>query len=178
MPTTVEPERKSTFEIPVPPACEAVAESVSAVPTLAVAPAVGAVSETVGPATVTFTTDDVAVVPFESVARAVNAVTPVADGVHEMEYGELTAVPTTVEPAKKSTLAIVGPPATEAVAVNVVAAPTETVDPLLGAVRDTVGVTETTVTLTLADAAVAPVESVTLVNKLNVPVAEGTQVAE
>jgi hypothetical protein len=178
VPMTAEPAKKSTFEIPVPPECEPVAESVIAVPTLAVDPAAGAVSETVGPATVTLTTDDVAVVPFESVARAVSAVTPAVVGVQENEYGDVKAVPTTVPPARKSTFVMLGPPATEAVAVNVVAAPSESVAPPLGAVSETEGVTLTTETVTVvAFAAVAPFESVTRLESVNVPVEDGTHVA-
>ena len=73
----------------------AVAESVTAVPTVATAPLAGAVIAMLGCAavTVTATAADVCVAPVESVTRAVREAEPVAVGVQEIVYGELTAVP-------------------------------------------------------------------------------------
>ncbi len=56
-----------------------------AAPKATPAPEVGVESETVGAVTMTFAIADVTAVPFESVTRAVSAVTPEAVGVHVVE---------------------------------------------------------------------------------------------
>jgi hypothetical protein len=61
----------------------AVAETVTAEPTVTIAPLDGAVTVAVGDrpaATVTFTTEEVIAAPLESVTRAVNATLPAAFG--------------------------------------------------------------------------------------------------
>ena len=79
----VVPTRKSTRLTVAPPLAVAVAVSVVAAARARLAPAAGAVSDTVGTAaaTVTLTADDVVVVPLESVTRAVNDTTPAEVGV-------------------------------------------------------------------------------------------------
>ena len=83
MPINVPLAKKSTLvTTPLPPAT-GTAVRVIGTPTLTVVPAVGALSDTVGTAalTVTLTPAEVVTPPFESVARAVMAKTPVAVGV-------------------------------------------------------------------------------------------------
>jgi hypothetical protein len=132
-----------------------------AVPTVPVAPVVGAVRATVGPTTLTLTVADVTAVPFESVTRAERVVMPVVAGVQLTEYGAVSAVPTMVEPARKSTFETVAPPVALAVAVNVVAAPSAILAPATGAASDTVGTGEETVTLTAVEVTAMPFESTT-----------------
>ena len=87
------------------------------------------------------------------------------------------AVPTSVAPAKKSTFVIVPEVPGVALADNVVATPMATVDPATGAVRATVGA-EGTMTLTTAEVAVAPAESVTRAVSAVTPEAVGVHVTD
>ena len=80
VPRNAAPAKKSTLET-VPLAAVATALRDVAVPRITPAPAVGAVSATVGAVTLTLTMVDVIVVPFESVTFAVRAVIPEAVGV-------------------------------------------------------------------------------------------------
>jgi hypothetical protein len=143
------------------------------------APAAGAVSDTVGTAaaTVTLTADDVIVVPLESVTRAVNETLPVEVGVHVTVNGAELEVPRRVVPAKKSTLVTVAGATGVAVAVRDVETPRVTTAPESGFERATVGALLVTVTLTMPEVATTPLESVTRAVSAAAPVALGTQVA-
>jgi len=81
---TVEPCKNCTCATVAPVPAVAVAVTVVAALSGNTAPSAGAEIEIVGAAapTVTFTVEDVTVVPAESVARAVNATVPTALGVH------------------------------------------------------------------------------------------------
>ena len=79
--SSVVPEKNSTLLTVAGATGVAVAVRVALVPNTMAVPAVGAVRETEGPVTLTLTAVEVAVAPLESVTRAVNAVTPAADGV-------------------------------------------------------------------------------------------------
>src|SRR5262245_35022138 len=127
-----------------PTASEAVADTVT-VP-LTVAPAVGAVRETVGGVvsvgggallTVTPTPGALPMFPAASKARALRVWAPLAADVvfHEAVYGAVVSVDSSAPSARNSTF--VTPTASEAVA-EIVAVPL-TVAPALGAVTETVG---------------------------------------
>jgi len=127
------------------------------------APSAGAEIEIVGAAaeTVTLTVDEVTVVPAESVARAVKATVPTALGVQVVEYGEeVTAAPTWVPLAKNETDEIVAPPTGVALAVIVTPVPIVALEPVEGAVNDTV-VGVTAVIATPLEVTVVPAESIT-----------------
>jgi hypothetical protein len=111
--------------------------------------------------TLTFTAVDVTTVPLVSVTFAVNAVTPDAVGVQLTVYGDVSAVPMTVVPARKSTRLTVAPLPAAAVAVSVLLVPSAMTAPLDGADRLTVGTELATVTATADDVTAAPLESVT-----------------
>lgn len=83
VPMVVVPARKSTRLTEDPPLATALAVMVVAAPSASEVPLVGLVIETVGTAaaTVTLTAEEVTVVPFESVTRAVNETVPVTVGV-------------------------------------------------------------------------------------------------
>ena len=143
------PFTKNSTEAIEPSASEAVAVKVVAEFTGKVAPAVGLVTLTVGPPTVTeetFTTAavDVAELPPRSVAFAVKLTEPNAVGVHAIVYGNVVSEPRLCPFAKNCTEAIV-PSASAAVACKVVGVLTVTVAPLTGLVSDTVGETGLTV---------------------------------
>ena len=127
-------------------------------------------------AAVTFTAAEVTTAPFESVTRAIKATAPAALGVQltvevTPETGLLT-VPTSVAPAKKSTLEIV-PVAAVATALRETADPSVTPEPPAGAVSATVGAV--TLTLTVEEVMVVPLESVTLAVSAVMPEADGVQ---
>jgi hypothetical protein len=117
----------------------------------------------------------VTVVPLASVTRAVSVVTPATVGVHVVENGAVSEVPTMVVPTRKSTRVTVTPPRAEAVAVNGVAVPNAIATPLAWLVRATVGTEAATVTLTGVDVVAAPLESVTLAVSEAGPFAVGVQ---
>ena len=174
------PARKSTRVTLAPTLAVAVAERAVEEPSDISVPLVGPVRETVGAdaATVTLTAVEVTAAPFESVTFAVRETAPLADGVHvtellEPDAGVLT-VPTRVVPEKNSTFARVAAPTELAVAVSVTGAFTVTADPAVGAVKVTLGAV--TLTLTIADVTVVPLESVTLAVSEVIPDAEGVQV--
>lgn len=141
----------------------------------------GAVKETVVAATTaTFTlaVAEVAVVPFESVTRAVKAKMPEVVGVQFVEYGAVSAVPTTVVPTRKSTLLTVAPPTALAVALIELRLPRAIEAPFVGDVSATVGVVDATTTLTEGDITVAEFESVTRAVTTNEPAVAGVHEAE
>lgn len=175
--SSVAPEKNSTFDIVAGATGVAVAVSTVLDPKTMVLEAAGAVRATVGPVTLTLLVGEVDVAPFESVTRAVRATIPVVVGVHEVEYGEVKAVPTTVVPAKKSTRATVALPAAVAVAVNVAVVPSATDAPLEGDVRvaESVPTAADTFTLTGAEVTIVPFESVTRAVKTTVPALAGVQ---
>jgi hypothetical protein len=158
------------------PEALAVAVRATATPNVAPAPAVGAVSATTGAAvTVTLIVADVTVVPFESVTRAVSAVTPEAVGVHVVEWGAVSEDPTTVEPTRKSTRVTVTPAAAVAVAVSVGDVPRATEAPFTWLVRTIVGTEVATVTLTADEVVAAVLLSVTRAVSDTAPLAVGVQ---
>jgi hypothetical protein len=160
-------------------AAEAVTDT--GIPTVAVELFAGAVRETVVEKTTetfTLTVIDVAVVPLESVTRAVREKIPDAVGVHVVEYGAVSAVPTTVVPTRKSTLLTVAPPTALAVALIVLALPKAILAPLVGEVIATVGVVDATTTLTAEDMTVAELESVTRAVNTKEPLVVGVQEVE
>ena len=81
MPTSVAPAKKSTFVTVAGPVALAVAERATGLPNTTAVPAVGDVSATEGPVTLTFAINEVAVAANESVTRAVSETLPVAVGV-------------------------------------------------------------------------------------------------
>jgi hypothetical protein len=103
---------------------------------------------------------------------------PAADGVHDVEYGALSEVPTIVVPTRKSTRATVALPVAAAVAVIVVGVPSAIVAPVTGAVNETVGTEVATVTATAGEVTKAPFESVTRAVNEAAPNAVGVQFTE
>ena len=87
--------------------------------------------------TVTVFVPDVPVKPAPSVAIALIDKVAADIGVYVIEYGELLSDPSDVVPLKNSTLDT--ETSSVAVAVSVMAVPTQAVDPLVGAVNVTVG---------------------------------------
>ena len=127
-------------------------------------------------ATVTATAAEVMTAVLESVTRAVSDTAPVAVGVQltvevAPDTGLLT-VPTSVAPAKKSTLEIV-PLAAVATALRETADPSVAPEPPAGAVSATVGAV--TLTLTVEEVTIVPLESVTLAVSAVIPEAVGVQ---
>ena len=88
----------------------------------------------------------------------------------------MSAVPTSVAPAKKSTFVTVAGATELAVAVRATATPKVTPAPDVGAVSATLGTV--TVTFTLADVTVVPLESVTRAVSAVTPEAVGVHVVE
>lgn len=176
VPTKVVPAKKSTLETVDGETAAAVADKVTAFPTTTAAPAMGAEIATLGPVTFTFTAVEVATVPLESVTRAESDVMPAALGDQLMEYGDVSAVPTTAVPARKSTRLTEAPPEADADAVSVALEPSATTAPFEGAVRETVGTLVATVTETADDVMTAPLLSVTRAVRETAPAAEGVQV--
>ncbi|MCX6950592.1 MAG: hypothetical protein NTV51_00145 [Verrucomicrobia bacterium] len=123
----------------------------------------------------TLTALEVTAAPFESVAFAVRETVAAAVGVQVTEFDEPdagpTTVPTSVVPAKNSTLASVAVPTAVAVAVSVTAELTLTVEPAEGAVNETLGAV--TLTLTAVEVTVTPLESVTRAVREVMPAAVG-----
>lgn len=179
MPTKVEPAKNSTFEIVAGATELAVAVTVTPVFIVTDELAAGAVSETLGTVTVTLTAGELTTVPLESVTRALNAVTPEADGFQVIENVDPIvgdrAVPTIVEPTRKSTRLTVADPLAVAVALRVVELPSPTDEPLVGTVSETVGVEAVTVTLTAVEVIGAPLESVTRAVIETAPATVGVQ---
>jgi hypothetical protein len=81
VPTKVVPAKKSTFATVAGATALALATTLTPLPAVTIALFEGVVIATDGPVTFTLTMVDVADVPFVSVARAVSAVMPVAEGV-------------------------------------------------------------------------------------------------
>jgi hypothetical protein len=106
----------------------------------------------------------------------VSEIEPVVVGVQETEdvdpVGELI-VPTSVAPAKNSTLLTVAGETATAVADRVVDVPTTNEAPATGAVIATDGAV--ILTFTITEVALAPLESVTLAVSAVTPAAVGTQ---
>ena len=131
--------------------------------------------------TVTLTAAEVVTAELPSVTRAVREKGPAVVGVQltvdaTPEAGALT-VPTSVVPAKKSTLATVVP-TLAAVAVRAIGVTIGRVKiaPAVGAVRMTVGAV--TFTLTMAEVTAVPLESVTRAVNAATPEAVGVHVVE
>ena len=91
-PTSVVPTKKSTFVTVAGVTAVAFAVTKKAAPKVTPAVEVGAESATVGAVTMTFAIADVTVVPFESVTRAVSAVTPATVGVHVVANGAVCRI--------------------------------------------------------------------------------------
>ncbi len=147
VPIEVAPARKSTRPTVAPPLPDALAVIVAMVPKGIPVPLVGLVIETVGSAaaTVTFTGEDVTIVPFESVTRAVRGKLPVVAGIQSAVYGLVVSVLTNIAPAKKSTFVTVAPPVPAAVAVMGTVVLTTNELPAAGVAIEIVGfVTEAT----------------------------------
>ena len=174
---SVVPEKNSTFDTVAGETAEADAVIAVLEPKTTALPEAGAVKVTDGPVTLTLLTGEVEVAPPESVTRALSATMPVLVGVQATEYGELSAVPTTVVPAKKSTRATVALPAAVAVAVSVAVVPSATVAPLEGVVRlaDKDPAAADTFTLMGAEVTIVPLESVTRAVRIEVPATAGVQ---
>lgn len=137
----------------------------------------GAEIETdVGVTAVTVTTDEVTLVLLESKRRAVIEKLPAEVGTHVTENGAAVTVPTIVVPTRNWTWAIVVPATGVAEAVRTTLLPTFTIEPLLGAVMEIVGVAAAaTVILTDAELTALPLESVTRAVRVVTPVAVGVQ---
>lgn len=169
------PAKNSTLATVAGATGVAVALSDTTVPEVTDAPALGAVSATVGAVTLTLTIADVTVVPAESVTRAVRAKIPDVAGDQVTVNGALNAVPMEVVPARKSTRLTDNPPVAAAAAVMVALVPSGILVPFDGLVIDTVGSAAATVTLAADDVAVLPFESVTRAVREKVPVVVGVQ---
>jgi len=140
-----------------------------------VAPAAGAVIAMVGatPLTETDTAAEVACPPPVWVATAVRETMPALVGVQTTEYGMVVSTAIETPFAKNSTWVMVAPEVGVAVAVTVVAEPTDVELPLAGEVIATAGAGVATVTLVAADVTKMPAESVTLAVSATEPVAPG-----
>ena len=124
-------------------------------------------------ATVTLTALDVITAVLESVTRAVRETAPIAVGVQSKVYGAVVSVPTSVAPAKKSTLVTVAAPTALAVAVSVTGVPRVAPEPAAGAVSAMLGAV--TLTFTITDVIETPFESVTRAVRAVMPAAVGVQ---
>src|SRR6266567_3813988 len=155
---SVAPSKKSTLAT-VPSESAAVAVMVMLAGALNTALFAGAVMLTVGTASTRIVTAaEVVLKPRLSVARAVSACVPAARLARVTLKGAAVAVPASVEPSKKSTLATV-PSASEALAVIVTFAGGRKTALLAGAVRLTAGAVST-VTLTAVEVVAMPLLSV------------------
>ena len=174
------PAKNSTFETNAGLTAEVAARSDTGAPTATMEPEAGAVMETDGDVTRTFTAGDVAIAPFESVTRALKAKVPDTTGTQLADSDALSDVETTVVPTRNSSFATV-PAGAVAVAEITVEVPSTILVPEVGAVTVAVG------TLALGDAATftliadevtaVPLESVTRAVKATVPAAAGVQLA-
>ena len=146
-------------------------------------PEVGAVIATVGatPFTVTETPVDVVVVvvtPSVWVATAVKVTAPAAEGVQTTEYGIVVSTAIEVLPAKNSTRVIASPVLGDALAVIVVAAPTDVIVAFAGDVIATVGAAATTDTFTIDELTTMFAVSVTCAVSATAPRAFGVHDTE
>lgn len=156
VPTSVVPTRKSTFVTVAGLTAVALAVSATVEPTGAPAPVSGLVIVTEGTVTFTPTAVEVAVIPDASVARAVRLTTPAVEGIQVKSYGAANTLPTTVDPARKSTrLTTLAVPALGvAVELKVRLDPKPCEAPAVGAVKLTVGPIPAIETITNGEVAV------------------------
>lgn len=179
VPSSVAPAKKSTLSTVAGVTASGAAVNVTVEPIGAGVPGARLVTnETLGAVTFTFTTAEVAVAPFVSVARAVSAMMPEVVGVQEIELAGGRAVPITVVPARKSMRFTVAPPLPTALAVSVAVVPSAIEAPLMGEVSETVGIAAATVTDTAEEVITEPLESVTRAVSDADPVAAGVQFTE
>jgi hypothetical protein len=164
----------------VAPAELALAVSVTGTPCARVVATVGEVKATVGTAAVTviFTGEDVAVVPVESVTRAVRDAAPATVGVQAIEYGGAVATPIWVAPAKKATWVMEAPELAVGTATTVVSVFATTDVPPSGAESEIVGANPFTVRTTALDVVVSAPDCVATAVSVFVPTVDGVQTTE
>src|SRR5712692_725419 len=171
VPTSVPPSKKSTFAtVPSLSVAFAVRETLAGVVKLALL--AGPVIVTVGGvSTIILTAAEVVLAPRLSVAIAVSVCAPAARLARATPKGAAVAVPTSVAPSKKSTLATL-PSASPAVAVTVMLAGAMKTALLAGPVIVTVGgVSTIMIILTAAEVVLNPTLSVAIAVSVCVPVA-------